>query len=208
MNKIFLGGLMVMLGSGMAVAQESDTLFPELAGQFEQAPAVEPAEEVGEEIDLTVEQEKGGAPELPIVKPDFNKPAQDPDSNNPTNGKDEKLDTGEKVEGNLVIEIQNVDGVLPYARTLAYCSAEAVLTNETNQRLDQLSLTLTYKDMPKDLNYSNVSKKKKRTQKFMLIGLPCENIKGMPDVQVKTCKLGTQSEAACKKRVQVIPPSG
>jgi len=202
MNKIFLSGLALVLGSGVAVAQEADELFPELAGQFEQAP-------VAEEVELNVEQEEvSEQPNLPIAKPDLNKNAQDPDSNVPTNRRDEKVDTGEKVEGNLVIKIQNVDGVLPYARTLAYCTAEAVLTNETNQRLDQLALTITYKDMPKDLNYSGVAKKKSRTQKFMLIGLPCENIKGMPDVQVKTCKLGTQSEAACKKRVQFIPPSG
>ena len=202
MNKIFLGGLALVLSSGVAMAQEADGLFPELAGQFEQAP-------VSEEVDLNVKREETSEQSnLPIAQPDFKKEAQDPDSNIPTNRQDDKVDTGEKAEGNLLIEIQNVNGVLPYARTLAYCSAEAVLTNNTNQRLEQLSLKITYKDMPKDLNYANVSKKKKRTQKFMLIGLPCESIKGMPDVEIKACKLKDQSEAACKKRVQFIPPSG
>ena len=205
MNKIFLTAFTVILGSGVAIAQESDSLFPELAGQFERPSSsettVDLSVEQNSDTKIQAEQKSSSTPKLP-------QNAQDPDSNTPTNRQDEKVDTGEKAEGNLVIEVQNVDGVLPYARTLAYCRADAVLINETNMRLEQLSITATYKDMPKELNYSNVSKGKKRTQNFMLIGLPCESITTMPNVEIKACKLGTLSESDCKKRVQFIPPSG
>ena len=203
MNKVFLGALGVALWSGMAVAQDTDSLFPELRGQFEQAPVVE----VEEEVDLTIEREEVGGKENPLNKKNDWRKRPLKDDLNKTKEKDEE-EEDQKDEGRLIIQVQNVDGVLPYARTMAYCTAEAVLTNETNQLLNQLAIKATYKDMPKDLAFTNVSKKKKRTKKFMLIGLPCENIKGMPEIEITSCKLGKMSEEACKKKVQFLPPSG
>ena len=215
MNKIFLSGVALTLFSGVAVAQNS--LFPELEGQFQQpavaekpvvsGSAVEKADPETEVMDLDVAMEVEEEQKMnpPVAKPESQKkPAKAED----TNSQDNEEKENEKVEGNVVIEVQNVEGVLPYARTLAYCTGEAVLTNESDTILRQLSLTITYKDMPKELSYTYVGKKKSRTQKFMLIGLPCENILGMPKVEIKTCKLGKLSEEECKKRVQFIPPQG
>ena len=197
MNKIFLGALALTFCSGVAMAQETDTLFPELKGQFEQ---IAPSQT--ETIDLTVEQiDPASQSNQPSVQPNTQ------EKKSTTEG-EKQTPEDEKGEGKIIIQIENVEGVLPYARTLSYCSAEAVLTNETNQRLDELSLTITYKDMPKDLSYGGVPKKRTRTQKFMLIGLPCESIKSMPQVDIKTCKLKNLSEEACKKRVQFLPPGG
>ena len=102
--------------------------------------------------------------------------------------------------------MKDVQGTLAYARTLSYCSAKVVLTNETNQRLDALSMTLTYKDMAKDISFSGVRKKKSQTREILLIGPPCEDILNEPNIDIKVCKMGNKSEEACKKRVQFVSP--
>ena len=209
MNKIFLSGLALTLCSSVALAQGTDALFPELEGQFEPAPDTQPepvSPPQAEVIQLEVEQVKTSTkPDSETAKPKADKKLTPSDIR--ALAKKESEEGASETKGNLVIKIQDVDGVLPYARTLSYCSANAVLYNETNQLLEQLSLTVTYKDMPKDLNYAGVPKDRKRTQNFMLIGLPCESINGMPQFEIKTCKLRKQSEEECKKRVHFVPPT-
>lgn len=216
MNKFFLGGVALTLFSSVAMAQDMNSLFPELEEQFKQ-PAVpektEPAapkktQSETEVMDLNVVGKEENAKPAPVTKPDSEKKPEKSTTESSSKAPEEEEKENEKVEGNLTIEIQNVNGVLAYARTLSYCMAEAVLTNETNQKLDALFLTITYKDMPSDLVYSRVPKKKKRAQKFMLIGLPCEGIMGMPKYEIKACKLGKLSKKECEKLVQVIPPQG
>jgi len=193
----------------MALAQESNDLFPELQGQFKPAP--EPQEEITE-LEVTVEKEeapavapKAAEKEAP-KKNDVKK--QDKKSAEKAEETPQKEEKEEEAKGVIKVEIQNVKGVLTYARTMSYCSADVALTNESNLTLNQLSMVWTYKDMQTNLNFSGVQKGKKQTRNFMLIGLPCEGIMGMPDVEFKKCKLGSQSEEACKKRVQITPPSG
>ena len=182
MMKVFLTGVTFLLMSGSVMAQEAD-LFPELKGQFEPPKTEKSADE--KVVDAL--QGRGNirsAQRAVAAKP-----------------------TAERQEGNLKIELENLNGVLPYARNMAYCYGEAVLTNETNQALDSLSVTLMYKDMPAELSYGGVKPHQKQSQQIMLIGPACEVILGMPEVDIKACKLGSQSENACKKRVQFIPPS-
>ena len=120
---------------------------------------------------------------------------------------DDAEDGQEDSENTVIkIQLQDLKGALPYARTLAYCSGTAVLTNETKQPLKSLSLTLTYKDMPAELSYSGVQPGKSQSQSLMLIGPPCESILNMPEIDIKTCQWGSQSEDNCKKRVQFLPP--
>jgi len=191
MNKIFLGALALTLCGGVAFAQEADTLFPELKGQFEPAPQPET-------VDLTVERAEND--------PSAQTPAQT-DAKAPAQKKDEKKEKKtEKLEGKIIVQVQNVDGVLPYARTMAYCTGEMVVTNETNKFLGALSFTATYKDMPKDFSFGGIIKKRNQSKKFMLIGLPCESINGMPQFEIKSCRLRDVSEEACKKLVQFLPP--
>ena len=105
------------------------------------------------------------------------------------------------------IRLEKVQGALPYARTLSYCAGTATLTNETKQPLQSLSLTLTYGDMPAELSYGGVKPNGTQSRPVMLIGPPCESFLNMPEIEVKTCRWGAQSEAACKKRVKFIPPN-
>ena len=188
MNKWIIGGLSIVLLSTVAVAQENE-LFPELQGQFkEAAPSkkadAKPAKQNGKNKDVEARQIARAERAM------------------------KEGDTGEQKEGNLRIQLQNLEGALPYARTLAYCYGDVVLTNETNQKLDQLALTLTYKDMPTQVSFGGVPKKGTQQKKIMLIGPPCEDILGTPDIEIKACKLGKQSEDACKKRVQFVQPNG
>lgn len=107
----------------------------------------------------------------------------------------------------LRIQLGGLQGVLPYARTLSYCSGTATLTNETKQPLQSLSLTLTYGDMKSELSYGGVRPNGTQSRPVMLIGPPCESFLNMPEVEVKTCRWGAQSEDACKKKVKFIPPN-
>ena len=182
MIKAFLAGVTFLFLGSTVMAQEFD-LFPELQKQFEPVQAKKTTEEI-------VSDSVRGQDSI-----------QAPRRNSET------ASAGERQEGNLKIELQNLNGVLPYARNMAYCYGEAVLTNETNQALDSLSVTLTYKDMPADLSYGGVKPHQKQSQQIMLIGPACEIILGMPEIDIKACKLGEQPENACKKRVQFIPPS-
>lgn len=105
------------------------------------------------------------------------------------------------------IRLEKIQGTLPYARTLSYCAGTATLTNETKQPLQNLSLTLTYGDMPAELSYGGVKPNGTQSRPIMLIGPPCESFLNMPEIEVKSCRWGAQSEDACKKRVKFIPPN-
>ena len=105
------------------------------------------------------------------------------------------------------IQLENIQGALPYARTLSYCAGTAVLTNETKQPLQVLSLTLTYGDMPAQLSFGGVQPNATQSRPVMLIGSPCESFLNMPEVEIQSCRWGAQPEAACKKKVKFIPPN-
>ena len=107
----------------------------------------------------------------------------------------------------LRIRLDDLQGVLPYARTLSYCSGTATLTNETKQPLQSLSLSLTYGDMTSELSYGGVQPNGTQSRPIMLIGPPCESFLNMPEIEIKTCRWGAHSEDACKKKVKFIPPN-
>ena len=110
-------------------------------------------------------------------------------------------------EGNITVKLTNLKGVLPYARDFAYCFGDLVLTNDTNQKLESLTMELTYRDTPTIISFGAVDKKKTQKQALMLIGKACEDILSTPQVEVKSCKMPPQSEESCKRRVQFIPPN-
>lgn len=197
MKKLIFVGMAMAMMSLPALAQELD-LFPELQGQFE---------EVAPEPDDTETNE---------AVTDGAKSGEEGQEDSETGLTEEQMRTkqaveedtdGEKREGNLKIQLQNMNGALPYVRSLAYCYGDAVLTNETNRDLESLNLKLTYGDMVTDVNYSGVPKKKQQKQKILLIGPPCEQILGMPKVDVVSCKMKDTTEDACKKRVQFVAPN-
>lgn len=195
MKKLIFSGVAVVMASLPVLAQEVD-LFPELQGQFEQV-APEPEDTVSEETaGDEVKQGDQKAGETGLTEEQMR-----------TKQAVEKDSTGEKREGNLKIQLRDMNGALPYVKSLAYCYGDAVLTNETNQDLETLAIQLTYGDMVTDVNYSGVPKKKQQKKKILLIGPPCEQILGMPKVDIKACKMKDTTEDACKKRVQFVSPN-
>lgn len=208
MIKLLLGTIAVVSVSGTVMAQGTD-LFPELQRQFE-VPAVkekvvEPSKnELKAQQDAKTENNKKNDSQ-------FSMPANNPFSvmADPFAAQNNVEQAGESAaEGNLVIKFTEPKGVLPYARDFAYCSGELVLTNETNQKLEALSIKLTYRDTPTTISYGATEKKGQQTQSLLLIGRACEDILTEPQMDVLTCKMPPQSEESCKKRVQFIPPNG
>ena len=200
MKKLIFVGMAMAMMSIPVLAQELD-LFPELQGQFEQI-APEPDDEAAENEMATGEQKKEDQENPDKAKGELTEEQMR------TKQALEENTTGEKHEGNLKIQLQNLNGALPYVKSLAYCYGDAVLTNETNRDLQGLSLKLTYGDMATDVNYSGVPKKKQQKQSILLIGPPCEQILGIPQMDIVSCKMKDTSEDACKKRVQFVSPNG
>ena len=167
-------------------------MFPELDAQFQQPAPTKPA----------------AAPEKRDIKVI---PGQENKQKSPTAAAQQKeeidkKDTGDEDERNLVVEFRNMGGALPYARNLAYCYGEAVLTNKTHHVLTSLVLKLTYGSSDVDLKFKKVNPQTQQAQRVVLVGSDCEYILNMPQVDIPECKLSTQSTDACKKKVRVIPP--
>ena len=196
MKKLIWGGLCVALMGTPVLAQEIE-LFPELQGQFEQIAPDEPQAPQAEEdkTELTKPSKKKFQKELTEDELSARQALENGDTD------------GQKKEGNLKIQLRNMEGTLPYVRTMAYCYADAVLTNETNRTLKKLAVRLTYGDMGTDLNYGGVRKKGRQQRKILLIGPPCEQILGMPQIDIKACEMENMTEDACKKRVQFVAPN-
>ena len=197
MKKLIFVGMAMAMMSLPVLAQELD-LFPELQGQFEQMEPEPDETETDEAVtdETKTEEKKQKDSETGLTEEQMRtKQALEEDT------------TGEKHEGNLKIQLRNMNGTLPYVKSLAYCYGDAVLTNETNRDLQSLDLKLTYGDMVTDVNYGGVPKKKQQAKKILLIGPPCEQILGMTQVDVVSCKMKDTPEDACKKRVQFVPPN-
>lgn len=209
MIKLLLGTIAVVSVSGAVMAQGTD-LFPELQGQFE-TPAVKEKVVEPSKNELKAQQDNTNTVENKKNDSQFSMPASDPFSvmADPFAAQNNVEQAGEPTaEGNLVIKFTEPKGVLPYARDFAYCSGELVLTNETNQKLEALSIKLTYRDTPTTLSFGATEKKGQQKQSLLLIGRACEDILLEPQMEVLTCKMPPQSEESCKKRVQFIPPNG
>lgn len=209
MIKSFLCGVAVLVFGSTVFAQGSD-LFPELQGQFESPKNNQPIEKKILEVEMEGEISPSPVAEQKDV-PSFSNSSL----NNQSSGfadpfaqqNQAKEAQEESGEGNIKITLTNLKGVLPYARDYAYCFGDLVLENDTNQKLEALSLELTYRETPTIVSFGSVDKKKTQTQALMLIGRACEDILSVPQVDVKVCKMPPQSEDMCKKRVQFIPPN-
>ena len=196
MKKLIWSGLCVALMGTPVLAQEIE-LFPELQGQFEQIAPDEPQAP-------QVEKDKTGSEKSARRKP---KKELTEDQMSAKQALEDGDTDGQKKEGNLKIQLRNMEGALPYVRSMAYCYADAVLTNETNRTLKKLAVRLTYGDMGTDLNYGGVRKKGRQQRKILLIGPPCEQILGMPQIEITACEMENMTEDACKKRVQFVAPN-
>ena len=215
MIKLFLSGIAVLSVSTFALAQGVN-LFPELQGQFQKQNtglSVETVQKEDAPKKLTVEMEEVTLDEdkkenkIPNQVAEKDK-EQVTVSADPFAQQNQQEKEEERGEGNIEIKLTNLDGVLPYARDYSYCFGDLVLRNNTNQKLESLSIELTYRDTPTTVSFSGVAKKKTQKQALMLIGKACEDILSPPEVEITVCKMPPQSEEACKKRVQFIPPNG
>ncbi len=226
MKKLLFGISLILFNT--PVLAQTNVLFPELQGQFKVTQPVEqPQPIVSEEptdipkgkIDLFVSDFKDN--EEPIFE-EFNLfednplSATDNSTNNIASTNSETQDISEQSEdentteetgdeGNLQIEIQNVNAVLPYARNMSYCGADFVLTNKTNQTLDVLTLEVSYNGNANSLTFNGVKKKAKQERPFFMIGPECTAMDALPQYEVKECKMGKLSLEACQKRVQLVP---
>ncbi len=209
MIKFLLGGVIVLTFSTGVFAQGVG-LFPELQGQFKT-----------DNKNITGDEKLS----KPIIEPEFDFDGRE---NTLKKKEDEPKQTSEfdafsdpfavqnqiekttepSGEGNVKITLTNLKGVLPYARDYAYCFGDLVLENDTNQKVEALSIKLTYRDTPTVVSFSGVDKKKTQKQSLMLIGKACEDILSTPEIEVQKCQMPPQSEESCKKRVQFIPPNG
>ena len=185
MIKSLLGCSAAVFLATVAVAQGTE-LFPELAGRFQPA---QPTTQ--EQSDAQAVTPAAGA------QPDaVQSGAVAPEQVTESAG-----------EGNIEIHLEELNGKLALARNYSYCFADAVLENKTNVKLERLTITLSYQGSPNVLKYANVEKKGTQTQKIMMIGPECQAILSEPEIEIQECKLGQQTEDACKKKVQFIPPN-
>ena len=225
--KKLLFGISLILFSTPILAQ-TNVLFPELQGQFkptqksEQVQPVlteEPANTPQKKVDLFAsdfqEDEEQILDGFDLFENDSLSEEND-FSDNTTLTDDEISAVSEQSEdensannddgsGNLRIEIQDVYAMLPYARNMAYCKANFVLTNETNQTLDSLTLEVSYDGNTNTLTFNGVKKKEKQERPFFMVGPECSAMDALPQFEIKDCKMGKLSMEACQKRVQMEP---
>ena len=180
-----------------AMAQGAD-LFPELEGRFQPA---QPVEAVNSE---KPEATREGQPANQILGENGEKNDADVVQSGQVAPEEVTESAG---EGNIEIKLDEIEGTLALARNYSFCSANVVLDNKTNLKLEKLVIELTYQGMPNILEFSGVEKKRTQTQPMMMIGEECEAILNEPDVTIQECKLGKQTEDACKGKVQFIPPN-
>ena len=217
--KLFLSGIIALTFTTNVLAQGT-SLFPELQGQFS-IPSTQKKEETSKMIenaviDSSVINNETEPEKTEVKKRRFRRsqPTEELTQEQIISADPFAIQnqlenaTGPSAEGNIKIQLTNLKGVLPYARDYAYCFGDLVLTNGTNQKLESLSVKLTYRDTPTIVSFSGVDKKKTQKQSLMLIGRACEDILSTPEIEVQECKMPPQSEESCKKRVQFIPPNG
>jgi len=195
--KKLLGCAVGVLLSTSAMAQGTE-LFPELEGRFQPAKPAEVAKPVEQDANGEVKPaEQAGANAV-----------QDKVVDAVQSGKVAPEEVTEAAgEGNIEIRLEDIEGTLALARNYSYCSAKVVLENKTNLKLEKLSLDLNYQGMPNPMTFSGVEKKGQQTQPLMMIGPECEAILNEPEITIQECKLGKQTEDACKGKVQFIPPN-
>ena len=181
--KKLLFGISLILFSTPVLAQ-TNVLFPELQGQFkstqksEQVQPViteEPTDIPQKKVDLFAsdfQEDEGQVLDGFDLFEDNSLPEINDFSDDTTLTDDEIPAVSEQTEdenstdddgsGNLRIEIQDVYAMLPYARNMAYCKANFVLTNETNQTLDSLTLEVSYDGNTNTMTFNGVKKKEKQ----------------------------------------------
>lgn len=199
MNKLFLIALLTFACTSTAFAEQTD-LFPELKGQFKPAVKAEPATE------SAAQDETAKSDELKAESSDST--TQDETPAEPIKF-DTEAQTAEAIDlgrGKISLAMENVRGTMAYARNYSYCFAEAVVRNDTTQRLDNLTITLTYGNTDTQLKFAGIDKKTQKSQKFMMVGEDCALIKSTPQFEIQTCQLGTLSSKSCQGRFQFIPP--